>query len=57
MATSAQGLLPGLLKTSGEIKFKPSETLGVLSESPALTRFYDINLYILSAFLTNADSR
>ena len=46
MATSAQGLLPDLLMASGELKFKPSKTLGFLSESPALTGVSDISLYI-----------
>ena len=53
MATSAQDLLPDLLKASGELKFKPSKTLDFLSENLALKGVSDISLYISSVFLTN----
>ena len=53
IATSAQGLLPDLLKTSGELKFKLSETLAIMFELSAALAYRAPNFNIPSTATKN----
>ena len=45
MATSALGFLPDLFQTSGELKFKPSETLGIMIWAKRGTCLYELHAF------------